>query len=87
VQESHHVSLDLLMPEDVVESMAAHNLAYKGDHTNLDIAYCVCKAQVAALKPQAGLPDGGICFKCGGMTIRTGTCTACTSCGESGGCS
>jgi hypothetical protein len=34
----------------------------------------------------SGLQDGGICFVCGGMTVRTGTCTTCTECGETGGC-
>lgn len=34
----------------------------------------------------AALPDGGVCFKCGGFTVRTGSCTTCTSCGTSGGC-
>jgi hypothetical protein len=28
----------------------------------------------------------GICKRCGGMTIRTGTCMTCTQCGESDGC-
>lgn len=35
----------------------------------------------------AGLPDGGVCFACGGLTVRTGTCTTCVSCFLSSGCS
>lgn len=30
--------------------------------------------------------SGNSCFACGGMTVRTGSCETCTTCGTSGGC-
>lgn len=40
---------------------------------------------VVRTKPKAQ-SSGNSCFACGGMTVRTGTCETCTSCGTSGGC-
>lgn len=66
------------------EEIERHDLAFPSLHTDYDHLLCAC-AKVAP-RPQVGLPDGGICFRCGGMTVRTGTCTTCTTCGETGGC-
>lgn len=30
--------------------------------------------------------DGTACMNCGGITVPTGSCYTCTTCGESGGC-
>lgn len=42
----------------------------------------------AARKPPAApVPSGDLCPACGGLMVRTGTCTTCSSCGtSSGGC-
>ena len=31
--------------------------------------------------------DNKICYNCGGITVRSGSCYVCTSCGETTGCS
>ena len=61
-----------------------HNLAFPGEHTNLTASLCLCqKTQVVASRPNL---TGEVCAVCGGMMVRTGTCTTCTSCGTTGGC-
>lgn len=43
---------------------------------------------LVAREARQPLPTGNLCDKCGGMTVRTGTCVTCQSCGDSsGGCS
>jgi hypothetical protein len=73
-----------------------HNLSLGEDflHTDYDHDECYCRdlsayAGFAVPRRSAaagGLQDGGTCFACGGLTVRTGTCTTCTQCGETGGC-
>lgn len=77
-----------------LDDLAGHNLTASVLHTNLVLTQCACYEHQglkngAEPHPQPNRAvgaDGGVCFKCGGMTVRTGTCTTCTSCGESGGC-
>lgn len=71
-----------------VDVAPEHNLLPNFVHTNLQAFMCACKEAVASVqpRPQTSAPDGGICFACGGITVRTGTCTTCTECGTSGGC-
>lgn len=71
------------MTPEVQALIDAHNPTFQGDHTNLQVHQCACATKP---KPQLSLPDGGVCPRCGGMTVRTGTCTTCQTCGESGGC-
>lgn len=54
-------------------------------HSDLDAARCSCRhlGTPVAAPPRS---TGDICMSCGGMTVRTGTCHTCTSCGTSGGC-
>lgn len=80
-------------PPGVFDALRGHNLVDGFVHTNLQADMCACKGTGSAgtvvhsaPKPQVSTPDGGICFNCGGMTVRTGSCTTCTSCGTSGGC-
>jgi ribonucleoside-diphosphate reductase alpha chain len=40
-----------------------------------------------AASPTISQGDGNTCPVCGGLTVRTGSCRACTNCGESLGCS
>ena len=40
---------------------------------------------VAKTRPPS--PTGDPCTHCGGPMMRTGTCSVCLDCGESGGCS
>lgn len=45
------------------------------------------KPAPAVKPPAAPVPSGDLCPKCGGLMVRTGTCSTCSSCGESsGGC-
>jgi hypothetical protein len=46
------------------------------------------RARAAATGPAPlPVPSGDLCPKCGGLMVRTGTCSTCSSCGESsGGC-
>lgn len=85
------------LPPDVLAALMRHDLAYKAPHTNLLVTMCACATRVVPISPandpkndppkNTALPDGGTCFKCGGMTVRSGTCTTCMNCGEGGGCS
>jgi hypothetical protein len=81
---------------EVEAEVRLHDLTADWLHTDLDHMLCACRnlsrwpepVVVVSARPPlgAGLQDGGVCFACGGMTVRTGTCTTCTSCGETGGC-
>jgi len=42
------------------------------------------KAETPAAMPNT--PAAGLCSSCGGMLVRTGTCTSCTVCGDTSGC-
>lgn len=60
-----------------------HNLAFRGNHTDLVPGLCVChKFKVAA--PPAH--TGNACIDCGGLMVRTGSCETCSQCGSTGGC-
>lgn len=75
------------MTPEVRTELALHRGGSEVTHTDFRHEACACARLVASRPPaQLGLPDGGVCFRCGGMTVRTGTCTACTTCGETGGC-
>lgn len=75
-----------------------HNLVEGLAHTDLDPSRCICsdpywsgrgysQGVSNAVQMRSGFSaDGGTCHACGGMTVRTGTCTTCTNCGETGGC-
>lgn len=53
-------------------------------HTDLDKKHCACRfLAVVSARPQQ---TGETCRECGGMAVRTGTCTTCTECGTTGGC-
>lgn len=52
-------------------------------HTNLQPGQCACAGTIVMARP---VSSGDICAVCGGMTVRTGTCTTCTECGTTGGC-
>jgi hypothetical protein len=73
-------------PEVETEVRAHRGFADPVLHTDYQASLCECSQVVASVPGNAALPDGGICFACGGMTVRTGTCTTCTGCGETGGC-
>lgn len=85
------------MTAGLFEGIQDHNLANMGlVHTDWQASRCVCQ-QSPTHHPSERLAvgqairavgaDGGVCFSCGGMTIRTGTCTECTNCfTSSGGC-
>jgi hypothetical protein len=61
-----------------------HNLAFQGEHDNLQPTDCVCRrARVVAAPPRS---SGNACHVCGGITVQTGSCTTCTGCGTTGGC-
>lgn len=63
--------------------MAGHALADSTIvHTDLTASGCACLRMVRVV-PQS---TGNSCAECGGMTVQTGTCSTCTSCGTSGGC-
>lgn len=55
-------------------------------HSNLIVTQCVCAVLIEKRPVQSAGPDGGTCFICGNMTVRTGTCTTCTACGTTTGC-
>lgn len=75
------------LPADVRAELEQHRLGLPVVHDDYQHALCACASAVVSAPPaNPGLPDGGICFRCGGMTVRTGTCTTCTGCGETGGC-
>lgn len=85
------------LPPDVLAAVMRHDLSYRAPHTDLLVEDCACATGVVPLspandpqwdrpKPNTALPDGGTCFKCGSITVRTGTCTTCINCGETGGC-
>jgi len=54
------------------------------DEDDEDEEFEVTKLQIAA--KDLGF-DGPPCTKCGGATMRSGSCYCCTSCGETSGCS
>lgn len=45
------------------------------------------KTMHASNKSNGKMAAGELCAKCGGMTIRSGTCSYCINCAESSGCS
>lgn len=55
-------------------------------HDNLAASDCSCSQSDHPTPNTSVGADGGVCFACGGMTQRTGSCTTCTSCGTSSGC-
>lgn len=69
-----------------------HHLEPGFIHTDFSHDHCACRvltaSEVTITTPRESMsfPDGGVCHVCGGMMVRTGTCTTCTSCGETGGC-
>lgn len=73
-------------PAEVQAAFAQHQHLDGFVHTNLAASECECAGVVAKAPVNEQLPDGGICFSCGSMTVRTGTCTTCTGCGQTGGC-
>jgi hypothetical protein len=77
------------MPESVLSQLVGHNLSPDITHTNLVADECACAhtkvvAQVVSKPPPT--PDGGICYNCGNMTVRTGSCMTCTACATTTGC-
>lgn len=70
------------MTPEVSEMISKHKLTQPVIHDDLDATRCVCRSVVVA-RPQS---TGNACADCGGMTVQTGTCHTCTSCGTSGGC-
>lgn len=92
-------AIEVKDPESLA-MLARHDQSFAGEHTDLQSGLCACTrfvgterpgdAASAASQPQrysAVGADGGTCFACGGMTIRTGSCTECTNCfTSSGGC-
>lgn len=83
-----------MQPAEVQEVLRGHELALRDfEHTNLVAHLCACNKGTYGLRNGAEPPhnsavgaDGGTCFACGAMTVRTGSCTTCTSCGTSSGC-
>lgn len=81
-------------PPAVLALVRQHNLVPRFTHCDLEPSACCCltsaqtftEAEVRAAVYTGGLQDGGICFACGGLTVRTGTCTTCTTCATTGGC-
>lgn len=71
------------MDSETEELVRRHNLSYDGEHTDLQPGACACRARVVAAVP---VSSGDACYVCGGLTVRTGTCTTCTNCGTTGGC-
>lgn len=70
---------------DVAKAMSEHNLSPGITHTDLQVSGCACRygGSVVMTRPQQ---TGEVCASCGGMAVRTGTCTTCVECGTSGGC-
>jgi hypothetical protein len=75
-----------------MDQVVGHSLVENLIHTNLQADLCICSAQSTSYRAKVTIPsrlsspDGGICYACGGLTVRTGSCTTCTTCGTSGGC-
>lgn len=61
----------------VVALMQKHRMGIAQVHDDLDATRCLCRRD---------RDEGETCRDCGGMTVRTGTCTTCTECGTTGGC-
>lgn len=76
--------LVMIQPHASVAAMIpAHNLRNERFvHTNLEARSCACQG-ITFVRPQQ---TGEMCSSCGGMMVRTGTCTTCTECGNTGGC-
>jgi hypothetical protein len=89
------------VPPEVAQALNRHDFTFDKPHTNLVAEQCICAKPPPDKEPVEGalmfptMPapnravgaDGGTCFACGGMTIRTGTCTECVNCfTSSGGC-
>lgn len=68
---------------EVASLVLRHELAFSGAHTDLDRDLCVCSGYSSERPPNF---TGETCSSCGGMAVRTGTCTTCTTCGTTGGC-
>lgn len=79
-------------PPDVQAAIAQHNLIEGFAHTNLIANQCLCASYQAPTakrmveRPRPSTDDEGLCFNCGGLTRRTGTCHTCTECGSTTGC-
>lgn len=73
------------MDEETQRLIELHNLAWDGEHTDLQPTACECKLAISVVDrpPQS---SGNACFVCGGITVQSGTCTTCTNCGSQGGC-
>lgn len=70
------------LPADVAQLVSAHDLRDQGVvHTDLDVLSCACRA--VARRPNS---TGDVCTDCGGMMVRTGSCTTCVECASTGGC-
>lgn len=69
---------------EVAALIRQHRLDPTVTHDDLQASTCRCgKVNVVAKPP---VSTGDMCASCGGMTVRTGSCHTCTSCGTSGGC-
>ncbi len=57
-------------------------------HADYVASQCGCASRAAVGSVVKAVPNttGEVCASCGGMMIRTGTCTTCTQCASTGGC-
>lgn len=87
--------IEVIPTADSAAIVRRHNLVEGLVHTDLEPGQCICadaywsgrgySPGVKGVQMRSSA-DGGTCHACGGMTVRTGTCTTCTNCGETGGC-
>jgi hypothetical protein len=71
---------------EVEAEVRKHVLIPGYTHTDYQALLCRCTEPAPKKSYADSLPDGGACHVCGGMMVRTGTCSTCTQCGETGGC-
>lgn len=73
---------------EVQAALSRHDLSFPA-HDNLTYEDCKCanpnREHIEQARQAMGA-DGGTCFACGGMTVRTGSCTTCTNCATTSGC-
>jgi hypothetical protein len=65
-----------LVHADVQQLMRDHRMGTGIVHDNLQSSRCSCKRGMV----------GEVCIECGGVMVRTGTCSTCVECGATGGC-
>jgi ribonucleoside-diphosphate reductase alpha chain len=76
-----------LLPQAPVESIpVAEPVSETSEAQGIDDSYAVQEGEPVVKKVKTA-EEAPLCFNCGNMTQRAGSCYVCTACGSTSGCS